>query len=171
MFLTASFVTCNSFYCLWHYFLPPPSALRSGCESQFPTSEVLHPLQTTLAQPGIVSVRVGLSYDPLRFSLRCPMCSFPLSARLLAGRKRVFVGGCLCVCRDVCKGWGIIGIDKPTHLLLPHKQHTQMARMPFSIFFGVACWDGQTLLACVGRNLAVLPVLDVIAFWVGTGHT
>lgn len=122
MFLTASFVTCNSFYCLWHYFLPPPSALRSGCESQFPTSEVLHPLQTTLAQPGIVSVRVGLSYDPLRFSLRCPMCSFPLWAILLAGRKRVF--------------------DKPRHLLLAHKQHTQMARMPFSIFW--CCLLGRT---------------------------
>ena len=74
MFFNASFVTCNSFYCLWLYFSPAPSAQRSGRESQFPTSEALHPLQTTLKQPGIVSARVGLSYDPLRFGLRCPMC-------------------------------------------------------------------------------------------------
>ena len=50
---------------------PPLHAF--GRESQFLTLEVIHPLQTTLLQPGIVSMRVGLSYDLLRFFLRCSM--------------------------------------------------------------------------------------------------
>lgn len=76
------------FLLLRHYFSSTPYAKRTGRETQFLASEALHPLQTTLAQPGIVSVRVGLSYDPLRFSLRCSMCSF-LHFPLLAGMRYV----------------------------------------------------------------------------------
>ena len=51
---------------------------------------MIHPLQTTLAQPGIVSVRVGLSYDPLRFS---PLLFdvFPFIFFLHAGEDHLFI--------------------------------------------------------------------------------
>ena len=154
MFLTASFVTCNSFYCLWHFFSPTPSALRSGCESQFPTSEALHPLQTTLAQPGIVSVRVGLSYDPLRFSLRCPMCfNSPCFMIACWDAKRVFwwgfaadrvVASCSCLFLLPCS------MEKmPTHHdILTCSEYTK--RIYYTYFFGSEPkWHSNTLWMCL----------------------